>query len=148
MKKIKYLIILIFVVLLAGCGAKSPAPDSNAPKPSNPGGVGTAVTLKGDVANGEKIFAAQCAPCHGPQGTGGVINEGGEEEEVPGLNPIEDAFKNSDAGVFAANLDVFIEHGSTPAGNPSRIMQAYGDNGLLKPQEIADVIAYIISLNK
>jgi mono/diheme cytochrome c family protein len=31
---------------------------------------------------------------------------------------------------------------------PTRNMPAWGDNGALTPQQIADVIAYIMSLNK
>ncbi len=54
---------------------------------------------------------------------------------------------NTDKKVIAANLDLFIEHGSAPEGNATRMMMAYGDLKLLEPQEIADVIAYIISLN-
>ena len=41
-----------------------------------------------------------------------------------------------------------IEHGAKPAGsNPERSMPAFGDRKMLTPQQIADVIAYIISLN-
>lgn len=139
--------LLIIVFLLAGCGGEKATPDPNAAKPSNPGGVGKAVSLKGDAANGATIFADNCAQCHGDQGKGGVANEGAEEN-VPELNPIDPTMVNEDVKVFAMNIDLFIEHGSTPAGTPSRIMQAYGDQGLLTPQQIADVIAYIISLNK
>ncbi len=137
---------LIVVMLLAACGPKA-TPDPDAAKPSNPGGVGKAVTLTGDAANGTSIFSDNCAQCHGDQGKGGVANEGAEEE-VPSLNPIDSTMVNDNLKVFAANIDLFIEHGSTPAGTPSRIMQAYGDQNLLTPQQIADVIAYIISLNK
>jgi mono/diheme cytochrome c family protein len=50
--------------------------------------------------------------------------------------------------VFARTLDLFIEHGSTPEGpNPKDVMAAWGDDGKLTPQQIADVIAYIVSLN-
>ena len=42
-----------------------------------------------------------------------------------------------------------MEHGSTPEGsNPILTMPAWGDKMLLTPQQIADVIAYMISLNK
>lgn len=148
MKRILYVVILVLAVLLAGCGSKTPSPDPNAHKPSNPGGVGQAVSLKGDAVNGEKIFSGQCAQCHGPQGTGGVANPGGTEAEVPALNPVDESMKNKDVGIFAANLDLFLEHGSTPEGSPTKIMVPYGDSKVLAPQDIADVIAYIISLNK
>lgn len=150
MKKTRLAIIfiaMIFVLLLAACGSAAVTPDPNAPKPSNAGDVGKAVTLKGDAGNGAEIFSNTCAECHGDQGKGGVANEGSEEATVPELNPIDPGLKNSDLKVFAANLDLFLEHGSTPGGTPSRIMLAYGDLGVLTPQQIADVIAYVIQLN-
>jgi mono/diheme cytochrome c family protein len=56
---------------------------------------------------------------------------------------------NADPKVFATNIDLFIEHGSTPEGdNPAKTMKALGDEKKLTPQQIADVIAYVISLNK
>ncbi|HEX9018228.1 MAG TPA: hypothetical protein VF806_03525, partial [Anaerolineaceae bacterium] len=59
---------------------------------------------------------------------------------------------NTDAKVFAQNIDLFVEHGSTPeakqGATPAQSMVAFGDNKTLAPQEIADVIAYVISLNK
>ena len=49
---------------------------------------------------------------------------------------------------IATNLDLFLEHGSTPEGpGPTFSMPAWGDKKLLTPQQIADVIAYVISLN-
>jgi hypothetical protein len=57
--------------------------------------------------------------------------------------------KDPDERTFFANLDLFVEHGSTPQGaNPTFSMLPWGDKGMLKAQQIADVIAYIISLNK
>jgi ubiquinol-cytochrome c reductase cytochrome c subunit len=35
--------------------------------------VGTRAALGGDKKIGEKLFAANCASCHGPQGAGGGI---------------------------------------------------------------------------
>lgn len=139
---------LLVFTLLASCGSKTATPDPNAAKPSKPGGTGKALTLKGDPANGEKIFKAKCVLCHGEDGKGGIENDGSEDGTVPELNPIDETIYNSDAKVFAANLDLFIEHGSTPAGTgPTRIMLPFGDSTILKPQDIADVISYVISLN-
>ena len=46
------------------------------------------------------------------------------------------------------NVDLFLEHGSRPEGDaPAKVMPAWGDQGILTPQQIADVIAYVISLN-
>ncbi|HEY3343124.1 MAG TPA: c-type cytochrome, partial [Anaerolineae bacterium] len=86
--------------------------------------------------------------CHGDAGKGGVSNPGSTDGTVPALNPIDSTLVNADAKVFASNIDLFIEHGSTPGGTkPENVMKAFGDQKLLTSQQIADVIAYVISLN-
>jgi cytochrome c5 len=123
-------------------------PTPSIPRPSNPGGVGKAVDLKGDLASGEKVYVVHCYICH----KGGVANPGSVAGTVPSLNPIDDRLKSSDYKTFVSNLDLFIEHGSTPQVNPSGeillLMPNWGDSGRLAPQQIADVISYIISINK
>jgi mono/diheme cytochrome c family protein len=119
------------------------------PRPSNPGGPGEAVTLKGDAAAGAQVFSANCVACHGVEGVGGVPNPGSADGTVPPLNPIDPLLKDPDYKIFAANLDLFLQHGSTPAGpSPVFSMPAWGDLGALTQQQIADVIAYLISLNQ
>jgi mono/diheme cytochrome c family protein len=137
----------VLLLLLASCSSVA-KPDPNAIKPSKPGGTGEALKLIGLPEQGEAIFNSKCKECHGEAGQGGILNPGVESGEVPALNPIDLSLYNSDAKVFAANIDLFIEHGSVPKGTPHRIMLAYGDYDLLTPQQIADVIAYIISLNR
>jgi mono/diheme cytochrome c family protein len=118
-------------------------------RPSNPGGPGSAIDLKGNIDNGKVIFVANCQICHGEEGKGGFPNPGTTDETVPPLNPIDSTLVNADYKTFATNLDLFLEHGSVPEGSePVRNMPAWGDRGALTPQEIADVIAYLISLNK
>ncbi len=118
------------------------------PRPSNPGGPGEAVNLKGDAAAGTQVYSVNCVSCHGLEGVGGVTNPGSADGFVPALNPVAPLLKDADAKTFAANLDLFIQHGSTPAGpSPVFTMPAWGDLGALTQQQIADVIAYIISLN-
>ena len=117
-------------------------------RPSNPGGPGPAIDLNGNIDSGKKIFVANCEICHGVEGKGELPNPGTTDETVPSLNPIDPTLVNSDYKTFATNLDLFLEHGSVPEGiEPTRSMPAWGDRGGLTPQEIADVIAYIISLN-
>ena len=124
-------------------------PTSNVPRPSNPGGPGEAVSLTGDATSGQQIFSANCAVCHGADGKGGNPNAGSTDGTIPALNPIDPLLKDADLKTFATNLDLFIEHGSTPEGpGPTFTMPAWGDKKLLTPQQIADVIAYVISLNK
>jgi mono/diheme cytochrome c family protein len=118
-------------------------------RPSNPGGPGDALNLTGDAASGAQIFQTNCLPCHGSEGTLGVPNPGTDDGSVPTLNPIDPTMVSSDYKTFAYNIDLFVQHGSTPAGsNPSISMPAWGDQGALTQQQIADVIAYVISLNK
>jgi mono/diheme cytochrome c family protein len=131
------------VVAAAGAGASEIA------RPSNLGGPGPALNLIGDPPTGAAIFAANCKPCHSDAGHGGVANVGSADGTVPALNPIDPSLTSTDPKVFAYNLDLFIQHGSTPAGdNPTLKMPAWGDQKMLNDQEIADVIAYVISLNK
>jgi mono/diheme cytochrome c family protein len=117
-------------------------------RPSNPGGPGDALNLTGDATSGAQIFQANCLPCHGPEGTQGVPNPGTDDGSVPTLNPIDPTMVSSDNKIFAYNIDLFVQHGSTPAGpNPSISMPAWGDQNALTQQQIADVITYLISLN-
>ena len=131
----------------------APTAGADVPRPSNAGGPGPAVNLKGDVKNGIAVFTSKaqdknCATCHGAAGIGNVPNPGSSDGTVPALNPIDPALKDKDAKVYATNIDLFIEHGSTPGGpNPQLLMPAWGDEKKLSPQEIADVIAYVVSLN-
>jgi mono/diheme cytochrome c family protein len=126
-----------------------PAAAGGVARPSNPGGPGAAIGLTGDAASGQQIFATNCQTCHSAEGKGGIANPGSSDGTVPALNPIDPTLKDSDLKTFAANLDLFIEHGSTPEGNnPTFSMPPWGDKKALNPQQIADVIAYVISLNK
>jgi mono/diheme cytochrome c family protein len=134
---------------LAPAPKASPASASPAVKPSGGGNPGPAAALTGDLNAGRPLFGKYCAECHGPQGWLGKPNPGSTAGFVPALKPIHPSIANADAKVFANNLDVFIEHGSLPAGSrPLVRMPSFGDSKLLTAQQIADVIAYVISLNK
>ena len=118
-------------------------------RPSNPGGPGPALGLTGDATAGKAVFEANCVKCHAAEGKGGIANPGSDDGTVPPLNPIDSTLVSSEYKTFAYNLDLFIEHGSTPSGaSPILTMPNWGDSGKLQPQQIADVIAYVISLNK
>ena len=121
---------------------------SESARPSNPGGPGAALGLTGDPQRGAQVFV-NCVPCHGNQGKGGVANPGSADGTVPPLNPIDSTIADKDPKVFAYNVDLFVEHGSTPDGpSPALKMIAWGDTKALTAQQIADVIAYVISLNQ
>lgn len=118
-------------------------------RPGNPGGPGNALTLSGDSAAGQKVYVDYCEICHGPDGTDNVPNPGSDDETVPPVNPIDPTIMSADYATYAYNLDLFIQNGSDPEGpNAAFQMPAWGQLGLITQQQIADVIAYIISLNQ
>jgi mono/diheme cytochrome c family protein/predicted small secreted protein len=141
-------VVVIGVLVLAACASGTPASGTGVPQPSNGGGTGPAVGMTGDATAGATVFTANCAKCHGDQGKGGVANPGSDDGTIPAINPIDPGLANADPKVFATNIDPFIEHGSTPDGTaPALKMAAFGDDKTLTPQQIADVMAYVISLN-
>ena len=146
---VSLVVVLLIATFLAACGAKA---GEESAKPSNPGGPGPAVGLTGDATKGAEIFKANCVTCHGEEGKVGIANPGSADGTVASLNPIDETMVSSDMKTFATNIDLFIEHGSTPEANegetPALSMTAFGDTKVLQPQDIADVIAYVISLNK
>ena len=117
--------------------------------PSNSGGPGDAIHLTGDPIAGKQVYIAQCQLCHGPEGQGNVLNPGSDDGTVPALNPIDSTLVGSDFQTNVANIDLFIQNGSIPPGvNPALLMPAWGAQNGMTQQHIADVIAYLISLNK
>lgn len=147
--------VVLFGLMFAACGTQpapvasvASGPTAEPARPSNPGGPGAAISLTGDPKAGAVIFTTNCQTCHGDQGKGGVINTGSTDGTIPPLNPIDASLVSADPKVYATNLDLFLQHGSTPAGDkPAKQMAPWGDSGTLTQQQIADVIAYVMSLN-
>ncbi len=141
-------LMIVSLVLVACSSNKATGTEVEVPEPSNPGPVGPAVSLTGDATAGADVFKTNCVTCHGDQGKGGVTNPGSSDGTVPPLNPIDPGLISTDSATYIKNVDLFIEHGSKPEGdNPAKVMTAFGDQKLLTPQQIADVIAYVMSLN-
>jgi len=139
-------------MVMAAAMAAAPTPN---PLPSALSGVditstGPAATIHGNPAAGATKFAI-CASCHGPRGTVGIANPGSDDGTVPSLNPIDPGFiedSNGDAAIFARELDVFLQHGSLPAGSkPLITMLGFGDHKLMSQADIADIEAYVMELN-
>ena len=109
---------------------------------------GEAAGTIGNVAHGSLLFQQYCESCHGINGMGGVHNPGSLTKEVPALNPISKKLFNKNPQDFANNIDIFIQHGSVPAGKtPALHMFSYGDSHTLTQQEIANIEAYILNIN-
>jgi mono/diheme cytochrome c family protein len=126
-------------------GAPTPEPA----QPSEPGGPGPAASLAGDIGRGKPLFGLYCAICHGPEGVQGIPNPGSDDGSVPVLNPIDLTIVNPDLQIFGQNVDRFIQHGSIPEGSaPLLMMPPFGDRQMLTEQEIADLIAFVVSLNQ
>ena len=124
------------------------AEPAEAAAPSNPGDHGPAVQLTGNLSNGKILFGHYCTACHGPEGIVPVPNPGTNDQVIPQLYPLDETIQDADLKAFTNKVDVFIEHGSTPAGDAPQInMPAFGDEKYLTPQQIADIITYVISLN-
>jgi mono/diheme cytochrome c family protein len=130
-RKMALVILVVSVALvMSACGGKDKTK------------TGSAVTLTGDAVAGRVVFIASCVSCHGPEGAGGVPNAGSKDTTIPELKPIDEGFAS------VASMDKVIEHGALPEGDSvEKKMPAFGDTGALTPQQIANVIAYVRSIN-
>jgi plastocyanin len=140
-------------------GAPTPNPLTNPPK--NPvyapvAGAdltanGPAATIHGDPLAGRTLFALNCTTCHNQRGVGGISNVGSDDGSVPSLNPIDPGFvesANGDPAGFIRAIDLFVQHGSRPAGSdPTVNMIGWGDHQLLPQEDLASIEAYIMQLN-
>ncbi len=112
------------------------------------GAPGAAVTIIGSADHGSILFEKTCTSCHGPRGKGKIANPGSTDGTVPSLNPIAADEASEDMKTFIVNIDRYIQHGSRPAGpGPQFSMLPFGDTHALTQQQIADLEAYILSLN-
>lgn len=110
--------------------------------------VGNAAFVIGGAENGADLYSEQCASCHGREGKGGVPNPGSDDGTVPPLVPVDPKLYDSDAKVFASNVDKIIQHGAMPSGpHPVLHMPAWGDSRSLTQQEVSNLEAYILKLN-
>jgi cytochrome c oxidase cbb3-type subunit 3 len=111
-----------FCVIL-GIGASAGGQSAQANRPQKPSAASPIVS-EAAPGNGEKIFAASCAGCHGLDGRGGERAPNIAEGHVQGL---------SDDQIFG-----IIEHGITGTGMPS--FHALSD------ADIKSVVAYLRTL--
>ena len=124
------------------------SPNSASPATDAPAASATVVKMIGDPKHGAILFDLDCAKCHGKDGEGKVANPGSQAGVVSPLAPISRGLFSDDPVVFAANIDRFIQHGATPPGPaPALQMPAFGTTRSLTVQEIANIEAYVLSLN-
>lgn len=119
------LLLIALAVALAACGGSTVTPKSSMPT--------------GDAKKGEAVFIGTCSACHGPDAKG-----------LPGLG------KDMTISTFIKGMtdDEFFKfvHVGRPASDKLNTtgvdMPPKGGNPALTEQDLANVIAYIRTLNK
>jgi ubiquinol-cytochrome c reductase cytochrome b subunit len=130
--------------LAVGATEEAGVGQNNSATPSKGSSV-QSVGIIGDQEHGAILFHQSCIMCHGPHGnpkTPGFNALKG----VPSLNPIDRNVFNADPQFFAERIDRFIQHGiPNTQGGPN--MPDFGDSHALTQAQIADLEAYVLSLN-
>jgi mono/diheme cytochrome c family protein len=129
-------LVLMGVLLLAlvACGGGNDSGSSDSSSSSS-----ESATLGGDASHGEELFNQTCIACHG---------EGGVGIENLGKDMTTSEFIR---GKSDAELREFIKTGR-PIGEPDNTtgvdMPPKGGNPALSDEDLADIIAYIRTLQK
>ena len=132
----------------AGQGKTAGKGEKKIPVPKEKGLPGAAAEMIGNPAHGAVIYQQKCESCHGFKGQGGIPNPGSNYGKIPPLNPVTKDLFSKDPLAFVRNIDIVIQNGATPKGpHPFKNMPAYGKTNTMTQQEIAEVEAYIMSLN-
>jgi len=137
------------VAATAESGESSAEAGSSAAASSGGGGV-MAPGIIGNKDHGAILFHQSCIMCHGPHGnpkTPGFTGfMAGAPKGVPVLGPIDRAVYSADPQAFVEHINQFLQHGiPNTEGGPN--MPAFGDTHALTQAQIADLEAYILSLN-
>ncbi len=125
-------VLLVVAVVLSACGAGA----GNQPAATGPAG---APKVAGNAAQGKTKFDGTCASCHGMDAKG-----------LPGLGK-DMTTSTFIKGQSDGDLIAFIKKGraaSDPANTTKVDMPAKGGNPALSDQDLADIVAYIRTLNK
>ena len=124
-------IVVLIAIFAVACASSAPANVSaDAQK---------FASLQGNATKGRTAFIGTCAPCHGQDGKG-----------MPGLG--KDLTKSDFAkNLSDANFILFLTQGrpaSDPANTTKVDMPPRGGNPSLKDQDLADIVAYVRTLQK
>jgi cytochrome c len=113
------------------------------PTPDEVRGLGAAIAPdggglpagSGTVAEGRAVFAARCASCHGPSGEGGGVGAAlvGGKGTLATARPLK-------------TVGSFWPYATTVWDYVNRAMP-FDQPGLLKPEEVYAVVAYVLNLN-
>ena len=99
----------------------------------------------GDREHGAILFHQSCIMCHGPHGNPKTLGFNAPKG-VPSLNPIDPDVFNADPQAFVNRIDQFIQKGvPNTEGGPN--MPNFGESHALTQAQIADLEAYVLSLN-
>jgi mono/diheme cytochrome c family protein len=143
MKKLLLVLALAvaFATILAACGGGDDEGDSSSDAteaPSDDSDDEDDAEAAGDADAGEDVFTATCAGCHGA--------------DAEGIDGVGKPLADSDyvADTSSADLVIVVTGGRTvddPLNTTGIIMPPKGGNPALTDEDIADVVAYIKSLN-
>jgi cytochrome c len=134
------------IVFAAAATVAAQSPRFGVGKPPTPDevrGLGAAIAPdggglpegSGTVAEGRTVFASRCASCHGPNGEGGGVGAAlvGGQGTLASARPLK-------------TVGSFWPQATTVWDYVNRAMP-FDQPGLLKPQEVYAVVAFILNLN-
>lgn len=107
--------------------------------------LGQSIHIVGNREHGRVLFQENCMRCHGPEGKVNT-SDFSSLPGVPSIVPIRQDLYSKDPREFVRNIDRSIQHGvRNRSGGPD--MPAFGDTHTLTQAQIADIEAYVLSLN-
>src|SRR5262245_27121036 len=124
---------------VAACGSGAPEPTAAPAGPKVSPEAQKFLALKGDPARGKNMFQTTCVSCHGPDAKG-MPNLGKDLTASTFLKGIPDA-----------EAILFLTKGrpsSDPLNTTKVDMPPRGGNPALKEQDLADIVAYLRTLQK
>lgn len=124
----------VFLTAISTLADSSPSPSAS----GSPASGGTA--LPGDPTKGGTLYGQNCATCHGAAGEGGIGATLNPIEKLPGVaDPLAPSFL----------IDIITNGRNPQPGDPKQTqMPAKGGNTSLTDQDVKDLAAFIIQLNR